>query len=67
MVALRLLEEILQRVEYTSAHWPSHLRFVDGLFNVRFGTSQARLFLWRIKLVTFSFSYVYRSALHTQE
>ena len=67
MVAPRLLEEFLQLVEYTSAHWPSLLRFVGGLFNVRFGTSQARLFLRRIKLVTFSFSSVYRLALHNQE
>ena len=39
---------------------------LGGVFNVRFGTWQARLFLRRIK-VTCGFSSVYRSALHTEE
>ena len=45
---------------------PSPASDLGGVFNVRFGTWQARLFLRRIK-VTCGFSSVYRSALHTEE
>ena len=45
---------------------PSPASDLGGVFNVHFGTWQARLFLRRIK-VTCGFSSVYRSALHTEE